>query len=53
MFGSADLWNGVGVFFDSFDNDGKVYFLLKLLAIFHFTVFLAELGCEKVIRLTP
>lgn len=53
VFGSADLWNGVGVFFDSFDNDGKVYFLLKLLAIFHFTVFLAELGCEKVIRLTP
>ena len=25
VFGSADLWNGVGIFFDSFDNDGKVY----------------------------
>ncbi|KAM7320439.1 hypothetical protein ACRRTK_020882 [Alexandromys fortis] len=23
VFGSADTWNGVGVFFDSFDNDGK------------------------------
>uniref|UniRef100_F6SS58 Lectin, mannose binding 1 n=1 Tax=Macaca mulatta TaxID=9544 RepID=F6SS58_MACMU len=23
VFGSADLWNGVGIFFDSFDNDGK------------------------------
>uniref|UniRef100_A0A9L0SJ91 Lectin, mannose binding 1 n=1 Tax=Equus caballus TaxID=9796 RepID=A0A9L0SJ91_HORSE len=23
VFGSADMWNGVGVFFDSFDNDGK------------------------------
>lgn len=25
MFGSADMWNGVGIFFDSFDNDGKVW----------------------------
>lgn len=39
MFGSADMWNGVGVFFDSFDNDGKVYFLLKLLAIFRLMYF--------------
>ncbi|XP_032278651.1 protein ERGIC-53 [Halichoerus grypus] len=23
VFGSADMWNGVGIFFDSFDNDGK------------------------------
>ncbi|XP_004601758.2 protein ERGIC-53 isoform X1 [Sorex araneus] len=23
VFGAADMWNGVGVFFDSFDNDGK------------------------------
>ncbi|XP_050185931.1 protein ERGIC-53 isoform X2 [Myiozetetes cayanensis] len=23
VFGAADQWNGVGVFFDSFDNDGK------------------------------
>ncbi|XP_068781446.1 protein ERGIC-53-like [Struthio camelus] len=23
VFGAADEWNGVGVFFDSFDNDGK------------------------------
>ncbi|NWQ71508.1 LMAN1 protein, partial [Neopipo cinnamomea] len=23
VFGAADKWNGVGVFFDSFDNDGK------------------------------
>ncbi|XP_069076470.1 protein ERGIC-53 [Pleurodeles waltl] len=23
VFGASDLWNGVGVFFDSFDNDGK------------------------------
>ncbi|XP_044513726.1 protein ERGIC-53 [Gracilinanus agilis] len=23
VFGSADNWNGVGIFFDSFDNDGK------------------------------
>lgn len=41
VFGSADMWNGVGIFFDSFDNDGKVYLLLKLLAIFPFNVFLA------------
>lgn len=24
VFGAADRWNGVGIFFDSFDNDGKV-----------------------------
>lgn len=24
VFGAADKWNGVGIFFDSFDNDGKV-----------------------------
>lgn len=24
MYGAADQWNGVGIFFDSFDNDGKV-----------------------------
>ncbi|XP_050527708.1 protein ERGIC-53 [Daktulosphaira vitifoliae] len=23
VFGSSDKWNGLGVFFDSFDNDGK------------------------------
>ncbi|NWT06529.1 LMAN1 protein, partial [Mionectes macconnelli] len=23
VFGAADKWNGLGVFFDSFDNDGK------------------------------
>lgn len=23
MFGSADKWRGLGIFFDSFDNDGK------------------------------
>ena len=23
VFGSADNWNGLGIFFDSFDNDGK------------------------------
>ncbi|NWV21600.1 LMAN1 protein, partial [Origma solitaria] len=23
VFGAADRWNGVGIFFDSFDNDGK------------------------------
>uniref|UniRef100_A0A667XLJ4 Lectin, mannose-binding, 1 n=1 Tax=Myripristis murdjan TaxID=586833 RepID=A0A667XLJ4_9TELE len=23
VYGAADKWNGVGVFFDSFDNDGK------------------------------
>jgi len=22
VFGSADRWNGLGIFFDSFDNDG-------------------------------
>jgi len=22
VFGSADNWNGLGIFFDSFDNDG-------------------------------
>ena len=22
MFGSADNWTGLGIFFDSFDNDG-------------------------------
>lgn len=24
VYGAADQWNGVGIFFDSFDNDGKV-----------------------------
>ena len=24
VFGSNDMWNGLGVFFDSFDNDGQV-----------------------------
>ncbi|KAG9488341.1 protein ERGIC-53 [Eleutherodactylus coqui] len=23
VYGAADTWNGVGIFFDSFDNDGK------------------------------
>uniref|UniRef100_A0A3B3XRV5 L-type lectin-like domain-containing protein n=1 Tax=Poecilia mexicana TaxID=48701 RepID=A0A3B3XRV5_9TELE len=23
VYGAADTWNGIGVFFDSFDNDGK------------------------------
>uniref|UniRef100_A0A665WUB6 L-type lectin-like domain-containing protein n=1 Tax=Echeneis naucrates TaxID=173247 RepID=A0A665WUB6_ECHNA len=23
VYGATDLWNGVGIFFDSFDNDGK------------------------------
>ncbi|XP_030624511.1 protein ERGIC-53 [Chanos chanos] len=23
VYGAADMWNGVGIFFDSFDNDGK------------------------------
>lgn len=23
VFGSTDKWNGLGVFFDSFDNDNK------------------------------
>lgn len=23
VFGSSDKWTGLGVFFDSFDNDGK------------------------------
>lgn len=23
VFGSSDQWNGLGVFFDSFDNDNK------------------------------
>lgn len=32
MFGAADKWNGVGVFFDSFDNDGKVSWKQTLLA---------------------
>lgn len=24
VFGARDQWNGLGVFFDSFDNDGQV-----------------------------
>jgi hypothetical protein len=24
VFGSSDQWNGLGVFMDSFDNDGQV-----------------------------
>ena len=24
VFGSADKWNGLAVFFDSFDNDAQV-----------------------------
>lgn len=23
VFGSSDMWDGLGVFFDSFDNDGQ------------------------------
>ena len=23
VFGSSDRWNGLGIFFDSFDNDNK------------------------------
>ena len=26
MFGSPNNWRGLGVFFDSFDNDNKVYY---------------------------
>ena len=26
VFGSNDMWDGLGVFFDSFDNDGQVKF---------------------------
>ena len=26
VFGAADKWNGIGVFLDSFDNDGQVSF---------------------------
>lgn len=28
VFGARDRWNGLGVFFDSFDNDGQVGVLL-------------------------
>lgn len=45
VFGSADMWNGVGVFFDSFDNDGKVYLLSALLLAL--ICLLTKLGCEK------
>lgn len=27
VFGSNDYWKGLGVFFDSFDNDGQVIML--------------------------
>lgn len=27
VFGSSDNWKGMGLFFDSFDNDGEVSFL--------------------------
>lgn len=30
VYGAADQWNGVGIFFDSFDNDGKVSSLLYI-----------------------
>lgn len=30
VYGAADTWNGIGVFFDSFDNDGKVYVIFIL-----------------------
>lgn len=29
VFGSADKWKGLGVFLDSFDNDGQVLKLLN------------------------
>lgn len=45
VFGSADMWNGVGIFFDSFDNDGKVYLLSELLPTW--IHLLTKLGCEK------
>lgn len=44
MFGSADMWNGVGIFFDSFDNDGKVYSLRLLPTLIYL---LTDLSCEK------
>lgn len=31
VFGCADKWKGLGVFFDSFDNDGQVNTVTKLL----------------------
>lgn len=45
VFGSADMWNGVGIFFDSFDNDGKVYLFSELLPILIYL--LTKLGCEQ------
>ena len=27
VFGSRDKWNGLGVFFDSFDNDAQVLYV--------------------------
>ena len=45
VFGSADMWNGVGIFFDSFDNDGKVYLFSGLLPILIYL--LTKLGCEQ------
>lgn len=44
VFGSADMWNGVGIFFDSFDNDGKVWCFSGLLPTLN--VF-ANLVCEQ------
>lgn len=40
VYGAADQWNGVGIFFDSFDNDGKVnaheccYFFKNVIILF-------------------
>ena len=29
VFGSNDNWNGLGIFLDSFDNDGQVIILMN------------------------
>ena len=33
VFGSSDKWKGLGVFFDSFDNDGQVIIMTTVTLI--------------------
>lgn len=45
VFGAADRWKGLGVFLDSFDNDGQVWFCLS------FSVLVVFLRCLKQIKI--
>ena len=48
VFGSSDKWNGLGVFFDSFDNDNKhnnPYIMVRF--IYKLSIFESKLPNES------